>query len=147
MRQFFILSAMSVAGLLGLVSEGRADFKICNRANETVNLSIGYDNSDYGWTSEGWWKLAQDECTVMIRGRLANRYYYIYAAGEEGGTWSGSSKQEGGHFCIAAEKYTLHNRDHQTGDTLDCEEAGFTSVKFDEVDTKSNQNFTYELTE
>ncbi|WP_324290748.1 DUF1036 domain-containing protein [Ancylobacter sp. SL191] len=147
MRQSCVLSAMAVTGLLCLVSEGKADFKICNRAKETVNLSIGYDNSDYGWTSEGWWKLEEDECTVMIRGNLANRYYYIYAAGEEGGTWSGSDKQKGGNFCVAPQKYTLHNREYETNNTLDCESGGFTGVKFDEVDTKNNKSFTYELTE
>lgn len=147
MRQCFILPVAVAAGLLFLVSEGQAGFKICNESTEVANVSIGYNHADYGWTSEGWWKLEEGECTVLIKGDLLNRYYYIYAAGEDGGTWSGSESQQGGHFCVAAHKYTLHNREYQTGDTLDCETGGFKDRKFDEIDTKNNQDFTYELTD
>ena len=147
MRRFFVSSALAGMGFVCLVSEGKADFRVCNKSEEAVNVSIGYKSADYGWTSEGWWKLGRRDCKILVEGQLSSRYYYIYGAGEDGGTWSGSKKQEGGHFCVSTQKYTLHNRDYQTGDSLDCTTGDFKTVKFDEIDTEDNENFTYNLTE
>jgi len=147
MRRFFVLSAVAGMGLLCLVSEGKADFRVCNKSEEAVNVSIGYKADPYGWTAEGWWKIAKGDCKVLTEGDLANRYYYVYGVGEDGGTWSGGKKQEGGNFCVATQKYTIHNRDYQTGDTLDCKTGGFKTVKFSEIDTEDNDDFTYNLTE
>ena len=147
MRRFFVLSAVAGMGFLCLVSEGKADFTVCNKSEEVADVSIGYKSEPYGWTSEGWWKIAKGDCRVLSEGNLTSRYYYVYGVGADGGTWSGGKKQEGGNFCVATKKYTIHNRDYQTGDSLDCTTGDFKTVKFNEIDTEDNDDFTYNLTE
>jgi uncharacterized membrane protein len=145
--QAVITAALAAVVSLAATSAVRADFRVCNKSNERATVSIGYNSSEYGWTSEGWWRIPIGECMNIINGELKNKYYYVYATGHKGGTWSGRKDQEGGAFCIAKEKYTLHNREYRSGDVLNCEKSRFQTKKFRIVDTGESSNFTYNLTE
>jgi uncharacterized membrane protein len=138
---------IAAAALLFSASASRAEFKVCNKSNERLSVSVGYNQSEFGWTSEGWWRVALGDCTTIIKGDLNNRYYYVYATGHKGGTWSGPKKQDGGFFCITKEKYTFHNREYQRGETINCERRGLQTKKFSSVDTEDSADFTYNLTE
>lgn len=139
--------AMIAIASVVTVSASYADFRVCNKSNERASVSIGYNSSEYGWTSEGWWRVPVGECVRIINGELKNRYYYVYATGHKGGTWSGKKSQDGGFFCIQKEKYTLHNREYQKNNTISCEKGGHQTKKFRVVDTEDNSEFTYNLTE
>ena len=134
-KQAGIMAATFAALSLVAASASHADFKVCNQSKERASVSIGYNSSEYGWTSEGWWRVPIGDCVNIINGDLKNRYYYVYATGHKGGTWSGRKDQDGGFFCIAKEKYTLHNREYQTGNTISCEKGRFQTKKFRIVDT------------
>ena len=49
------------------VSEGRADFRVCNKSADKANVAIGYNSKEYGWTSEGWWSVAPNESPERTR--------------------------------------------------------------------------------
>ena len=144
MRLALVL-VVAAASLPLATSGAAAGFKICNKSNERASVSIGYKHEDFGWTSEGWWRVPIGNCVDIVRGDLNSRYYYIYATGHRGGTWSGGKTQDGGFFCISKEKYTLRNRDYQKGNTIYC--GKFETKKFRIVDTGESTDFTYNLTE
>lgn len=146
-RRVLIQSVVATAGVLFATTASYAEFRVCNKSNERLSVSIGYNHSEDGWTSEGWWRVPIGDCVTVINGDLANRYYYVYATGHKGGTWSGPKKQDGGFFCIQKDKYTFNNKDYQRGDTINCERRGLQTKKFSQVDTENNEDFTYNLTD
>lgn len=139
--------AIAALALLFTTAASQAELRVCNKSAERLSVSVGYNHSEYGWTSEGWWRVGLDDCTTIIKGDLGNRYYYIYATGHKGGTWSGPKKQDGGFFCITKEKYTFHNREYQRGDTINCERRSLQTKKFSIMDTEDSKDFTYNLTD
>jgi uncharacterized membrane protein len=123
-----------------------AGFKVCNKSTEKANVSVGYNHRDFGWTSEGWWTIAVDDCHTILTGDLDQRYYYIYVLGDNGGTWSaGKSGQKGGFFCLSKTKYTFHNQDYRSKDKdeVDCEAGSQQTKQFLEVDTERATDFTF----
>jgi uncharacterized membrane protein len=147
MRMRLIRLTIAAVALIATTTASRAEFRVCNKSDERLSVSVGYNHSDYGWTSEGWWRIPLGECVTILKGDLSNRYYYVYATGHKGGTWSGPKSQDGGFFCITKEKYTLHNREYQKDDTINCERRGLQTKKFSSVDTEDSKDFTYNLTE
>ena len=147
MRMRLIQLGIAAAALAFTTSASRAELQVCNKSSERLSVSVGYNHSEFGWTSEGWWRVPTGECSTIIKGDLGSRYYYIYATGHKGGTWSGPKKQDGGFFCITKEKYTFHNREYQRGDTINCERRGLQTKKFSVMDTDNNSDFTYNLTD
>ena len=139
--------AIAALALLFTTTTSQAELQVCNKSAERLSVSVGYKHSEYGWTSEGWWRVGLGDCTTIIKGDLGNRYYYIYATGHKGGTWSGPKKQDGGFFCITKEKYTFHNREYQRGETINCEQRSLQTKKFSVIDTDDSKDFTYNLTE
>ena len=139
--------AIAAAAALFTITASRAELQVCNKSSERLSVSVGYNHSEFGWTSEGWWRVPLGECSTIIKGELGSRYYYIYATGHKGGTWSGPKKQDGGFFCITKEKYTFHNREYQKGDTINCERRSLQTKKFSIIDTDNNADFTYNLTD
>lgn len=133
-------------GLSLTASPALAWFKVCNQSDEKISVSIGYKHSEYGWTSEGWWSIESDKCHNIVTGKLNQRYYYVYAAGSDGGVWQASKgEQKGGYFCLGKAKYTFHNRDYEKKGEIDCEAGGQITKQFLEVDTEDADNFTYNL--
>lgn len=147
MRIRLIQLTIMAAALIATTTASQAEFRVCNKSDERLSVSVGYNHSEYGWTSEGWWRIALGDCVTILKGDLSNRYYYVYATGHKGGTWSGPKGQDGGFFCITKEKYTMHNREYQKGDTINCERRGMQTKKFSSVDTEDSKDFTYNLTE
>jgi uncharacterized membrane protein len=129
------------------LAESHAGFRVCNKSSEKIDVAIGYNSKDYGWTSEGWWSIAPNGCHDIITGRLNNRYYYVYAADARDGVWEAPKEQEGGFFCVAKAKFTFHNREYEKDRILDCEKGSGITKHFLSVDTQDADDFTYNLTE
>lgn len=139
-------AAVAATGLLLTSTASWVGSKVCNKSSEKVSVSIGYKSGDYGWTSEGWWSVEPGDCTRTVNGDLDQRYYYVCAAGDNGGLWAAhKGEQDGGVFCVAKQKFTFHNRDFSKGDTIDCEAGDQLSKQFSEVDTEAAADFTYDL--
>lgn len=137
---------LAAALLLATTAASQAGFRVCNKSSVQMNVSIGYKDADYGWTSEGWWRINSGDCQSIINGNLTGRYYYVYATANDR-DWSGDDDQDGGYFCISSRKFTIHNNDYSSNDKINCAEGGFKSVRFIELDTGDSVDFTENLLE
>jgi uncharacterized membrane protein len=113
----------------------RADFRLCNNTSSRVGIAVGYKDGD-GWATEGWWNVAAHGCEVLLRGELADRFYYIYAIDyDRGGEWSGQA-----FMCTRDKEFTIRGTDN-------CLARGFDRTGFFEVDTGEQRSWTVQLTD
>lgn len=124
----------TVTPLLGMTS-AQADLRLCNMTTSRVGVAIGYRMKD-AWRSEGWWNVKPNGCETLVNGNLSSRYYYIYAQDyDRGGEWSGTSV-----LCTQDRQFTIDGVE-------DCLARGFDRMKFFEVDTGEQKNWTVQLTD
>jgi len=128
-------------GLTGLLlpmlaaTPALADLRVCNETSKTVSIALGY-RAEKGWQSEGWWVTAPNACTTVFQGDLNSRFYYLFAADDlSGGTWEGKV-----YMCTRDETFTILGVE-------DCLARGYERTGFFEVDTKSRNDWTLQLTE
>lgn len=123
-------------GVVGTALPAAADLEICNKTGYLTSVAIGYAGEDDTWVSEGWWNIEGGDCATVISGDLALRYYYLYAEHDEiGGSWSDEY-----YFCTSDNKFTI------LGDT-NCEQRGYQTTGFLEIDTEDYFDFTFSLTD
>jgi uncharacterized membrane protein len=126
------LTATALAVVPGVA---RADFRLCNNTSSRVGIAVGYKDGD-GWATEGWWNVAAHGCEVLLRGELADRFYYIYAIDyDRGGEWSGQA-----FMCTRDKEFTIRGTDN-------CLARGFDRTGFFEVDTGEQRSWTVQLTD
>src|SRR5262245_21745540 len=78
--------------LVSSAAPARADLKLCNTTSSRVSVSIGYQEPQKGWTTEGWWNIAARTCETLYKGTLVSRFYYVHALDyDRGGEWAGKS--------------------------------------------------------
>lgn len=141
------LAIAAMTAFVGGSRESFADFTVCNESDQKIAVAVGYNNTELGWLSEGWWNLERRSCAAVVRGALRNRYYYIYAEGAADGVWSARRTQQGGFFCVKTGKFTLRNSDFQRNNEINCEGNGARTKQFISVDTKDANDFEYTLRE
>ncbi|MCA3555007.1 DUF1036 domain-containing protein [Aestuariivirga sp.] len=123
--------ALIVAGLTA--APAQADLKVCNNTESTVNVAMGYKDNK-GWATEGWWTIAPQKCTPLLKGDLIARYYYVFAIDrDKGGSWGGKSM-----MCTNTKVFTIRG-------IADCESQGYTKTGFFEVDTREEKDWTVSL--
>ncbi|MDX2158366.1 MAG: DUF1036 domain-containing protein [Hyphomicrobiaceae bacterium] len=122
-------------GILMLCTTGaaRADLRLCNSTPGRVGVALGYQDGS-GWTTEGWWTIGGQTCETLLKGKLASRFYYVYAIDyDRGGEWSGPTE-----MCTADKAFTIR------GNT-ECESRGHNRAGFMEVDTNDQRDWTIRL--
>ena len=126
------IAALGAASLL-CPPKAHAWLKICNYSTEPrVYVTLAYYSSN-SWLSRGWWTVENGNCaTVVGGGRLANRYYYFRAEGQNGVVWG-----QGSSFCTLPSRFTLYNASQR------CTNGTF--KQFSRIDTGDYDNFTYKL--
>jgi uncharacterized membrane protein len=98
-------------------------------------VAIGYQDAT-GWTTEGWWNIAARTCETLYRGTLSSRFYYVHAIDyDRGGEWAGKSA-----MCTLDKVFTIRG-------VQDCQQRGFKSTGFFEVDTQEAKDWTIRLTD
>src|SRR4051794_34170833 len=112
--------AVSVIAILTTASPGNAQFRVCNKAKEKIDVAFGYDGGRQGFIAEGWWVLAVNQCATVMSGALGLRYYYVYGKGYDGTKWDGSDDRNPGSFCVKYEKFTLYQRQYGDNEQADC---------------------------
>lgn len=123
------------AALAALPDAARADLKLCNATTGRIGVAVGYQDRS-GWATEGWWTIAGQSCEILLKGRLASRFYYIYAVDyDRGGEWSGKTD-----MCIGDKAFTIKGNDN-------CEPRGFKRMGFMQVDTNDQRDWTIRLTD
>lgn len=127
---------LSAALPLLFASAAHADFRVCNKTSSRVGIALGY-KAQMDWTTEGWWSLDAESCATLLPGRLASRYYYMYAVDyDQGGEWGGDSA----FLCVHDKEFTIVG-------VNDCVARGFQRTGFYEVDTQNQESWTIQLTE
>ena len=126
--------ALVLAGLV-VAAPARADFKVCNKTQHTAMVAIGYLR-DGTWSSAGWWRVKAQGCTLLLRGTLKSRYFYLRGIhiGVEG-NWDGNR-----YFCVAAKNFTIKGR-------KDCVKRGYSEAGFFEVDTGQELTWVQNLSD
>jgi uncharacterized membrane protein len=120
------------------MSREAQDFRVCNATPSRIGIALGYKEHS-NWKTEGWWNLAARSCETLVRGKLSNRFWYMYAVDyDRGGDWSGRHK-----LCTRDKEFTI--LDNSGG--ADCLARGFSHTGFFEVDTGDSAGWTVNLTD
>ena len=124
-----------VLGLGCFMTEpAHAGLKFCNNTGATQNVSVGFQNKNDDWQSEGWWVLRPDECKTVVAGELKRKYYYYRI--KSGGV---ARKSDADYtFCTKTDAYTI------IGDK-NCEGRGYITQWFKRIDTGNSENFTLNI--
>ncbi|MFD1703149.1 DUF1036 domain-containing protein [Methylopila henanensis] len=113
----------------------KADFRLCNKTNSRIGVSIGYKEKDT-WSTEGWWNVPANSCETILRGALSSRFYYVYAIDyDRGGEWNGKA-----YMCTRDKEFTIRGIE-------DCLARGYDRSGFFEIDTGEQGSWTVQLTE
>lgn len=112
-----------------------AKFTVCNKTTHPLMIAIGW-HAKRGWVSEGWWRVAPQSCTDVLRGPLKARYYYVRGVhvGVDG-AWDGNR-----FFCVAADNFTIKGREN-------CRKRGYGQAGFFEVDTGEKDSWVQNLSD
>jgi uncharacterized membrane protein len=127
--------ACALVLLLTAIGPADAALGVCNKGAHPVKVAVGLFNGTR-WASQGWWHVAGKSCAQLVPGKLAARYYYMYATDGTTGTWDGSK-----NFCTATtEQFAIVGRGG-------CSERGYDRRGFFEIDTGSRLDFTQMLSD
>ena len=123
------------AAAMAVASPALADFRLCNKTDSRVGVSIGYKDHET-WSTEGWWNVASNSCETLLRGPLSARFYYVYAIDyDRGGEWNGKA-----YMCTRDKEFTIKGIE-------DCLARGYERSGFFEIDTGEQKSWTVQLTE
>ncbi|MFV0301290.1 MAG: DUF1036 domain-containing protein [Paracoccus sp. (in: a-proteobacteria)] len=127
MSRFFI-PLLIVIGLWS--GPARAEFKVCNQSFDVLNLAFGQPVQG-GFRTEGWWRVAPNQCATLIREALTARFLYLFASDVFGkSVLSGSVP-----MCVAPRRFRIE------GET-DCLLRGHLEARFVEIDTGRADDWT-----
>jgi len=137
-----VIAIASVAA----ISPGHAEFRVCNKSGERLDVALGYDGGRQGWISEGWWNIGVNRCVAVRNGDLDSRYYYLYAQGSSGTEWSADDDDEhGALFCVSDKEFVLNQRRYDPSDEEACKKNGLQSKRFFMVDVGDYTRWTQTL--
>ena len=129
-----LITGFSVAFFM-MIQPALADLRICNNSSNRISVALAYLDQDK-WISEGWWNLKPNVCEALLRGPLAEQFYYVYAMDERGGEWKGKT-----FMCTSDREFKIEGR-------KDCYANGHDRTGFFEIDTgKDTKNWTVQLTD
>jgi uncharacterized membrane protein len=139
------ITVLAIASLT-TASPSNAEFRVCNKSSKSLDVAFGYDGGRQGWISEGWWVIGVGKCVIVRGGDLNNRYYYVFAKGDNGTEWNADDDgQEGSAFCIADKVFTLYQRRYEPNDEEACKKQGLQSKNFLQVDVGEYLRWTQTL--
>ncbi len=123
-----------LAGLLfALPGAAQANFQVCNQTLDVINVAIGtYDIDE--WETTGWWTIGPNQCANVIEATLKSRYIYVYARD----VFNGSMVSGTTAMCVDSGEFRIRGRE-------DCLIRGHIAAKFEEVDTRRSERWTFFL--
>jgi len=120
-----------LALLAGAAPSAQAEFRVCNQTLNLFNVAIGYPVEGDLFKTEGWWTLAANSCTSLIKQPLEYSYYYLYGTDIYGEPAIVGTTD----MCVAAKQFTIP-------DQKDCWVRGFQQARFLEVNVKNADRWT-----
>ena len=116
-------------------STARAEFSVCNQTLDVVNVAIG-QQGDEAFTTEGWWTIGSNQCALVIREELRNRFIFVYANDVFGQPILRGAQS----MCIGPKRFSIDGVES-------CWQRGYIEAKFLEVDTQAVERWTLFLTD
>jgi uncharacterized membrane protein len=137
--------ATIVAACVAMANSATAEFRVCNKSSEQINVVFGYHEQGSDWVAAGWWIINVGDC-ALIHGPIVNPYFYLYGEGVNGSIWSGDKAADGSNFCIARQGFKLLRKayGHVNG-YEDCQRHKLESKRFFRVDAGNNIQWTHTL--
>ena len=117
--------------LAGTPAPAHAEFRVCNQTLNLFNVAIGRPIANAQFETEGWWTLAANSCTSLIKEPLEASYLYLYGTDIYGEAAIVGSTD----MCVADKQFIIT-------DQKDCWVQGYRRVGFLEVDTKNAPSWT-----
>ncbi|TRW99578.1 DUF1036 domain-containing protein [Paracoccus sp. M683] len=108
----------------------RAEFKVCNQSFDVLNLAFGQP-TERGFRTEGWWRVAPNQCATLIRGTLSVRYLYLFASDVFGKSVLPGSVP----MCVSPRRFRIEGEQ-------DCLLRGHIEARFVEIDTGQEGDWT-----
>lgn len=132
---------------LAAIAPAAAQFRVCNKSGETVEVAFGYNGSgNTGWIAEGWYRIRPGGCATVHAVPLNGRYYYVYADGGGGSGWSGESGAPAASFCVSRKQFKLfQSRYGSTNEAAECAKHQLESRRFFRVDTGEHRQWVQNL--
>ena len=116
-----IRRVLGAALVLALPVSAQAALTLCNDTGAEQAVAIGYKDTA-GWTSQGWWRIAAGECTSVVSGPLAQRFYYLRVETEG---WQFQDDKLS--FCVRDERFSIKGDEN-------CARRGFRQEEFARID-------------
>jgi uncharacterized membrane protein len=113
----------------------QAEFSVCNQTLDVVNVAIGQQGPE-AFTTEGWWTIGSNQCALVIRDELRNRFIFVYANDVFGQPILKGTET----MCIAPKRFSIDGIES-------CWQRGYIEAKFLEVDTQAVERWTLFLTD
>ena len=111
----------------------RAEFRLCNQSFDVLNVALGQPQDD-DFRTEGWWRVAPNQCATLIRGPLPARYLYVFATDVFGkAALTGAVP-----MCVAPQRFRIEGN-------ADCLLRGHLDARFVEVDTGAASDWTLNI--
>jgi uncharacterized membrane protein len=110
-RHTALLSAIAALALLtGFPGAAKADWTVCNRVAETMNIVIAYIGHDGGFVSKGWWTLRScGGCAKVLLPSQAGGMNDVFLHAQVPG---GAGFIEGDHtFCVTNGNFLMNAKD------------------------------------
>jgi uncharacterized membrane protein len=121
--------------LLAAAGPARAEFSVCNQTLDVVNVAIGQQGPE-AFTTEGWWTIGSNQCALVIREELRNRFIFVYASDVFGQPILRGAQS----MCVAPKRFSIDGIES-------CWQRGYIEAKFLEVDTQAVERWTLFLTD
>lgn len=108
----------------------RAELKLCNQSFDVVNVAFG-QKVERGFRTEGWWRVAPNQCATLLPGRLSSRYFYVFATD----VFGKAVLQGSVPMCIAPRRFRIDGEQ-------DCLLRGHIEARFVQIDTGREDDWT-----
>jgi len=129
---FISLATLTVAQPGSAHADG---LKLCNATSSRIGVAIGYQDQR-GAATEGWWNIGAQTCETLLKNPPPSRYIYVHAIDyERGGEWAGDL-----NMCVGERSFLIREINN-------CEERGYQTAKFYEVDTGDANEWTIRLSD
>ena len=133
--RFLAAFSLALPMWLGAAPLAIADFRVCNATGSLVGVAIGYRQARE-WITEGWFRVPAESCASVLNGKLASRYYYLFAEdAERGGQWRGEI-----FMCTSDKEFKING-------VKDCFARGYERNGFQEIDTGDQESWMVRLTD
>lgn len=126
-------SGATVAIFLLVGTPVKADWVICNKTAEKMDVAVAYVNPAGGFISEGWWTLQYcGGCATVMRSTETSDHadLFFHARGK-GRVMDGETR-----FCTKGGAFKI-------GDHANCQERGLTATSFQHTTSKVTAGGTH----